>query len=391
MIMQAQEYHQSLISQGYSAEQAKQYTVQHYPDFEPTMPTPNVAHHLPEIPVSMPLPGISPLPLGDLPPPFVGGALPKPKSVGIGGMEKKKIISIALAGILVLAGAVGIMYAFGVFEEGDGDFVGEWVDEDGTIVAYNGNGTINSYQWWMKDDPYGSYWPFETSWEKSGDVVTATYERTVTSNEFPYDEKTTIVMKIKIDGGIMFMALLEGARIEDYDYGEVKEYDLLEEPGENCVAFVSKERIDFTDEYWNATIQNTWFSMVNSVDIPSWCDNEFKNEYSFSFEQDDSFFYLTLENTKWDRLEISDMAFYITVDEGSEIECFYDGYDGVCSYIPQFGSDFIATGMTIRFYQADAWDADCSSGCDLYVRVVQNTDSGQILIDEFSESNLAWD
>ena len=29
------------------------------------------------------------------------------------------------------------------------------------------------------------YWPFESSWTKSGDEVTTTYERTVTSGEFP--------------------------------------------------------------------------------------------------------------------------------------------------------------------------------------------------------------
>jgi hypothetical protein len=85
------------------------------------------------------------------------------------------------------------------------------------------------------------------------------------------------------------------------------------------------------------------------------------------------------------------MAFYITIDGGTETECFYDGYDGVCSYIPQFGSERMNPGAVISFSRADAWETDCSSGCDLYVRIVQNTSSGQVLIDEFSESNLVWD
>jgi len=297
-----------------------------------------------------------------------------------------------LAGVLVIAGAVGIMYAFGVFGEGDADFVGQWVDETGQVMSFNSNGTIVSSSWWQ-DDPY-QYWPFNTTWTKSGDEVTATYERTVTSEEFPYDEKSTVVMKMKIDGSVMFMNILEGVLSEDYGDGEVYEYDLTENSDENCVAMVSKGRLDFSGENWNADAHDTWYSMVNSVDVPSWCDNEFKNEYSFSFEQDNSnrgAFFLTLETSKWDLLEISDMAFYITIDGGSETECFYDGYDGVCSYIPQFGSERMNPGSVIAFGRADAWETDCSSGCDLYVRIVQNTSSGQVLIDEFSESNLVWD
>ena len=390
--MEAQTYYESLISQGYSIEQAKQYTAQYYPDFEPTAPTPNAAQPLPETPVLMPLPGMSPLPQADLPPPFIGVALPKLESIESGGMGKKKIIPIALAGILVIAGTVGIMYAFGVFGEGDADFVGEWVAAQGDIVAYNGNETFITYPWW-DDDPYqGSpFWPFETTWEKSGDEITTTYERTVPTEFDPYVEFTRIVFKFEIDGGVMFIQYIEAVQTEDDGDKRVNEYDLMDDLDKTCTAMVSKGRLDFSGEDWNEDAYNTWFSMVNSADIPGWCDNEFKDEYSFSFstEQGDSYygtFFLTLEQSKWDHLEISDMAFFITIDGGSEIECFYDGYDGVCSYIPQFGSEKITPGSVIAFGRGEAWEADCSSGCDLYIRVVQNTDSGQILIDEFSES-----
>ena len=82
-----------------------------------------------------------------------------------------------------------------------------------------------------------------------------------------------------------------------------------------------------------------------------------------------------------------ELQFFISVNEGSEIECFYDGYDGVCSYIPQMGSDKVRPGNSISFGRAEAWDTDCSSGCDLYVRIVQNTGSDQVLIDELTESD----
>ena len=394
--MQAQEYYRSLISQGYTAEQAKQYTVQHYPDFEPVMPTPNAAQPLPEIPVPillpeapvpMPLPGISPLPLGDLPPPFVSGALPKPESVGAGGMDKKKIISIALAGILVVAGVVGIMYAFGVFDQGDADFVGEWVDSNGYVVDIKENGSMYQSYWTFKDEPRSKPSAY---WNKSADIIKQTTDR-FDDYDIEYLEKTNSSTKFAINGGVMFLKVTDFTQIRIYGDGEIYEVESLPNPGDECVAVVNTEWFEFDGETWSEDASNTWYSMVNSVDVPSWCDNEFKNEYRFSFstEQDDSYygtFFLTLEQSKWDYLEISDMAFFITIDGGSEIECFYDGYDDVCSYIPQFGSEKIYPGSVIAFGRGDAWEADCSSGCDLYIRVVQNTDSGQILIDEFSES-----
>ena len=329
------------------------------------------------------------VPQANLPPPFLGGALPVPQAVEQNNSQKKKLISIALAGILVIAGSVGIMYAFGVFGEGDADFVGQWVDNGGHVTSFASNGTVVSYSW-SQEDPY-LYWPFESSWTKSGDEVTTTYERTVTNGEFPYDEKSSAVMKMKIDGGVMFMAILGGLFTEDYGDGEVYEYDLTETSGESCVAMVNKERFDFSGDNWNEDAHDTWYSMVNSVDVPSWCDNEFKNEYSFSLQKDDSFFDLTLETSKWEKLRISELQFFISVNEGSEVECFYDGYAGVCSYIPQTGTDKIRPGNSISFGRAEAWDTDCSSGCDLYVRIVQNTDSGQVLIDEITVSDLIWD
>ena len=391
--MEASAYYQSLISQGYSAEQAKQYTLQYYPDFEPSVPDPNPIQTPPAIPtptpLPSPLPGMPFVPQADLPPPSLGGGLPVPQAVEQSDSQKKKVISIALAGILVIAGAVGIMYAFGVFSEGDADFVGQWVDNSGHVMSFNSNGTVVSYSW-SQEDPY-LYWPFESSWTKSGDEVTTTYERTVTSGEFPYDEKSNAIMKMKIDGSVMFLAIVEGVLTEDYGDGDVYEYDLTENSGESCVAMVNKGRFDFSGDNWNEDAHDTWYSMVSSVDVPSWCDNEFKDEYSFSFQKDDFFFDLTLETSKWEDLRISELQFFISVNEGSEIECFYDGYEGVCSYIPQTGSDKIRPGNTISFGRAEAWDTDCSSGCDLYVRIFQNKGSGQVLIDEFTQSNLIWD
>ena len=391
--MEASAYYESLLRQGYSPEQATQYTLQYYPDFEPSLPEMNPLQNPAAIPAPMPLPsplpGMPSVPQADLPPPSIGGGLPVPQAVEQSDFPKKKVISIALAGILVIAGVAGIMYAFGVFSEGDADFVGQWVDNSGQIMSFDSNGTVVSYSW-SQEDPY-LYWPFESSWTKSGDEVTTTYERTVTSGEFPYDEKSNAVMKMKIDGSVMFLAIAEGVLTEDYGDGEVYEYDLTENSGESCVAMVNKGRFDFSGDNWNEDAHDTWYSMVNSVDVPSWCDNEFKDEYSFSFQKDDYFFDLTLETSKWEELRISELQFFISVNEGSEIECFYDGYDGVCSYIPQMGSDKVRPGNSISFGRAEAWDTDCNSGCDLYVRIVQNTGSNQVLIDELTESDLVWD
>ena len=391
--MEASAYYDSLISQGYSAEQAKQYTVQYYPDFEPPLPEMTPIQIPPSTPEPIPLPtpniGMPLLPQGDLPPPLLGGVAPAPQTLESNNSRKKKVISIALASVLVIAGAIGVMYALDVFGEGDEDFVGKWVSNDGQIMSFNNNGTVVSYSW-SQEDPY-QYWPFESTWTKSGDEVTTIYERTVTSEEFPYDETSNAVMKMKIDGSVMFLAILEGVLTQDYGDGEVYEYNLTENSGESCVAMISKGRFDFNGENWNEDAHDTWYSMVNSVDVPSWCDNDFTNDYGFSFQKDDYFFELTLETSKWENLRISELQFFISVNEGPEVECFYDGFDVVCSYIPQTGSDNLRPGNSISFGRGEAWDTDCSSGCDLSVRIVQNTDSDQILIDEFNESNLVWD
>ena len=75
------------------------------------------------------------------------------------------------------------MYTLDVFEEGDEDLVGKWVSDSGQIMSFNNNGTVVSYSWWQ-EDPY-QYWPFESTWTKSGDEITTTYERTVTTESFP--------------------------------------------------------------------------------------------------------------------------------------------------------------------------------------------------------------
>ena len=136
--------------------------------------------------------------------------------------SQKKVISIALAGILVIAGAVGII-SIRCFQRRGCRLVGQWVDNSGHVrvsIAMERLFPIHG----LRKYPY-LYWPFESSWTKSGDEVTTTYERTVTSGEFHYDEKSNAVMKMKIDG-VMFLAIAEGVLIEDYGDGEVYEYDL---------------------------------------------------------------------------------------------------------------------------------------------------------------------
>ena len=54
--MEASAYFDSLISQGYSSEQAKKYTLQYYPDFETTQPETNPIHISESTPPPIPLP-----------------------------------------------------------------------------------------------------------------------------------------------------------------------------------------------------------------------------------------------------------------------------------------------------------------------------------------------
>ena len=54
----------------------------------------------------------------------------------------------------------------------------------------------------------------------------------------------------------------------------------------------------------------------------------------FRSEKDDYFFELTLETSKWENLRISELQFFVSVNEEPDIECFYDGYDVECTYIP---------------------------------------------------------
>ena len=377
--MEAQPYYQSLLDQGYTTDQALQYTLQYYPDFVIATPTP----------VQTPAQPAFPAPQFEMPLPSDGVEFSQPVSVETGAANRVKMISIALVALVIVGGGtVGVLYAVGVLGVKDANFVGEWVDEGGHITTFNDNGTIDQYPWWS-GEPMES-WPFTTSWEKSGDEVTTLYERRVTNEEFPYDEKTNVVMKINIVGSVMFMKLLQGTQIVDYGDGEVYEIELSDIEQE-CIATISKERFDFSGENWNEDAHNEWYSMVNSVDPPSWCDNDFKDDYQFTFSKNDNFFELTLEKSKWEKLSISDMKFYITINGGSEIECLYDGYDGVCSYIPQFGSEDIYADSVISFGRAQQWDTDCSSGCNLDIRIVQNTDNGPVVIDEFSETSLVWE
>ena len=383
--MEAQTYYQSLLDQGYTADQAQQYTVQHYPDFVVAAPPP----------VPVPVEPAFPEPQFDMPPPSHGVQLSQPESVASGTGNRVKMIAIASVALLIIGGGtVGVLYAVGVLGAKDGTFADtKWIDGEGGITVYHENGTFHQYNWHLDDrvDDEGLWWSFTTSWEKSGDEVSTSYERRVNSAEFPYDEKTNFVMKIKIVGDVMFMNALEATQIREYDDGEVTEEDMMDNIDETCYARVSKNSLEFNGE-WGGNEHDQYYEIVNSVEKPSWCGSEFKNEYTFSFTKNDNFFDLTLETSKFDRLNIDELQFFISVNGGSEIECFYDGYDE-CSYIPTFGSHIIHPENSISFYRSQEWDFNCSSGCDLDIRIAQvNHGTDEVIWEyEISKTNLAWE
>ena len=384
--MEAQTYYQSLLDQGYTADQAQQYTVQHYPDFVDAAPPPAPAPVQPAFPE----------PQFDMPPPSHGVQLSQPESVASGTGNRVKMIAIASVALLIIGGGtVGVLYAVGVLGAKDATFADtKWVSSEGDITVYHENGTLHQYDWPLDDrvGAEGLWWSFTTSWEKSGDEVSTSYERRVNNAEFPYDEKTNFAMKIKIVDDVMFMNALEATQIREYDDGEVTEEDMMDNIDERCYATVSKNGLEFSGEYWDGDAQEEWYSIVNSVEKPSWCETEFKNEYTFSFTKTDNFFDLTLETSKYERLIIYDMRFFISVNGGSEIECFYDGYDE-CSYIPTFGSHKINPRDVISFGKSQEWDIDCSSGCDLDIRIAQVSDgTGEVIWEyEISKTNLVWE
>ena len=385
--MEAQTYYQSLLDQGYTADQAQQYTVQHYPDFVVSAPIPAPAPFQPAFPE----------PQFDMPPPSHGVQLSQPESGGSGTGNRVKIIAIASVALLIIGGGtVGVLYAVGVLGAKETTFADtKWVNGEGGIAVYHENGTLHQYDWSLDDrvDDEGLWWSITTSWDKSGDEISILYEYRNNNAEFPYDEKFDIVMKIKIVDDVIFMNVLEATETREYDDGEVIEEDIMDNIGETCQASVSKNSLEFNGEYWDGDAQDEWYSIVNSVEKPSWCETEFKNEYTFSFTKTDNFFDLTLETSKWDQLPIYEMEFFISVNGGSEIECFYDGYEDACSYIPQFGSSNIYSGDVISFGRAQAWDIDCSSGCDLDIRIAQVSDgTGEVIWEyEISKTNLVWE
>lgn len=380
-IMDAQSYYQSLLAQGYTPSQAQQYTAQHYPGFTVASAPP-----LTQPPTNTTIP----LHQNGLPLPTHIVETPQIEPVNGGKNKRIKTASIALVALLIVGGGTaGILYVIGSDDVKDASFVGEWIDESGYITKYNGDNTFDQYPWW-KGEPGGDS-PFTTSWDKSGDEVSTTFEYPVTSAEFPYVEKTNFVMEIEIIGNVMFMNILETSQIREYDDGEIVEEDMSDDLQQTCFALVSKKNFDFSGEQWNEEAHDKWYAMVDSAEKPSWCDTEFKSEYVFSFSKTDNFFEITLEKSKWEKLSISDLEFFISINGGSEIECFYDGYDGVCSYIPQFGSEELNPGAVISFGRAEEWNTDCSNGCDIDIRIVLNPDNGTILIDEINQTNLVWE
>ena len=91
--MEASAYFDSLISQGYSSEQAKKYTLQYYPDFETTQPETNSIHISESTPPPIPLPtpnlGMPLLPPDDLSPPLHGGVISAPETLVPNNSQKE--------------------------------------------------------------------------------------------------------------------------------------------------------------------------------------------------------------------------------------------------------------------------------------------------------------
>ena len=98
--MEAQSYYESLINQGYDENQAKQYTLQYYPDFTIVGQT-----------VASPEPMLPP-PEFTMPLPVQHGEFANITSVDGRTSDRKKMYSIVLVVVLIVAGGTaGVLYA----------------------------------------------------------------------------------------------------------------------------------------------------------------------------------------------------------------------------------------------------------------------------------------
>lgn len=371
--MDAQTYYQSLIDQGYTAEQAQQFTAQHFPGFIAAAPA-----AVPMAPAAPVAPAFAE-PEAQMPAPTQGADFVQTESDGSKNGNMVKTLSIVIVTLLiVVGGTVGALHTFGVLGSDEkSPLVGEWFNSDGNSIYWNEDGSI---EWgdWGSDQRSSGY--SKAEWSTSGDELTYSLERTASGESGDYNQITTGVMKYEIVKGVKFVHLEEVTQTNE-EGGEDDLMDLYSDE-EKCQASIRKSSIQFEEENWNGVAYSQWVQIVNSVEKPSWCDAEFVDEYEFSFtnDSDNAVFALTLEHTKYDKLHMYEDEIWISVAGSESHQCMEDEYQSFCYWLRDYDSDNGNSdwdvGDTLQFYKGQGWDVDCSSGCDLEIRVLQSLPDG---------------
>ena len=169
-VMDAQSYYDSLLTQGYSPEQAQQYTAQHYPGFSAT----------PTAPLQDLMQPLAP-PMQDMAPTFAepNYGMPNPSqgmnhmdtAPGVGANRSMvKVLAIGMITLLIVGGVtVGALYAtdvLGADEKSESGLVGTWANLGDDTMTFKDDGTIGGFD---DEDNIAA-----AKWSLSGDELTLT-------------------------------------------------------------------------------------------------------------------------------------------------------------------------------------------------------------------------
>jgi hypothetical protein len=334
-----------------------------------------------------------------------------------GGSNVVKIATISIVSlILVGGGTLTTLWAMGVIWS-DADIVGEWTTNDGDVLEFKEDGTINSEE----DMPAG----YELKWEVDGDELTWTMSQDSNSQGTPMfecdngeridmswvnddeddcsngedegasqtfiDSRTVYVdgggdmfgnmdliykMKFEIVGDVMFLKMLS-ITVDGEDVTD----DFMEGNAE-CAAFVRGELDD----------KNEWEDAIDAVEIPDMCDGEVEGydggdsgpaRYSFdlydaygsvSDADDDDLVQITMsggEDMSWSVIEIK-----ISVNGNTMFTCANPGQSSSSYYCSAYGESTgqdWSVGETILIKESGGFD-HCSSSCEIEVRITNRMD-----------------
>ena len=138
----AQNYYDSLLTQGHDPTSALKYTQQHYPEFAG-------ANTAPPMLVGVP-----------------ADTLPSTQIQNDNSNKKMLIIGGSIGGVLLVIGVVTFLLLSG----GSATMVGTWVDSNGDSFTLNEDGTFSNAAFSADEDNWTAFWDID------GDILTINFE-----------------------------------------------------------------------------------------------------------------------------------------------------------------------------------------------------------------------